>query len=305
MKRKHLLIPIATLAWTVAAAQDAGETLASYGNLSPVTRYDLEAAIRLVPPQLRDDVRHDPKRALGTLENVLVYRVLADEARQMGLDKDPEIQAEVTQAVEKVLGNRRLDALEKTVQFPDFTTAAQEQYKLNHAKYRTPEAVSVAHILISTKERGEAEARKLIDDIREKAVAGADFEALAKEHTDDRGTKLRGGQIGFFVRGRMVKAFEEAAFAMTKPGEISPVVKTEFGFHIIKLNERREASEKPFEAVKDEITQTLKTRLINDERARHLSKIRNDAAIKMNKEAIDRLVAKPPVTVPPALTTKP
>jgi peptidyl-prolyl cis-trans isomerase C len=303
MNLRTLVILLSTLA-IIAPAQgeEADATLATYGNLPPVTRHDLEAAIRLVPPQLRDDLRHDPKRALQTIENVMVYRALADEARQLGLDKQPEVQAEVLQAIEKVLGNRRLDTLEQTVTFPDFTASAKEQYVLNQARYRQPEAVHAAHILVAAKGRSDAEAKQRIDEIRAKAASGADFETLAKEYTDDRGTRLRGGDLGFFTKGKMVKAFEEAAFAMSKPGEISPVIQTEFGYHILKLIERREASEKPFEAVKEEIVQTLKARLINDERARHLSKIRNDPNIKMNKDAIDQLVAQPAGASPRAPT---
>ena len=88
-----------------------------------------------------------------------------------------------------------------------------------------------------------------------RAKAGEDFAALAKENSQD-GSASQGGDLGFFPRGRMVPAFDQAAFAL-KPGEISEVVTTEFGYHIIKLTEKKVGSAVPFEEVKPQVLEYL------------------------------------------------
>ena len=88
-----------------------------------------------------------------------------------------------------------------------------------------------------------------------RAKAGEDFAALAKENSED-GSASQGGDLGFFPRGRMVPAFDQAAFAL-KPGEISEVVTTEFGYHIIKLTEKKDGSTVPFEEVKPQVLEYL------------------------------------------------
>lgn len=95
-----------------------------------------------------------------------------------------------------------------------------------------------------------AEARARIEEIKRQLDAGGDFAELAKQYSEDQGTAPRGGDLGWFQRGQMVKEFEEAAFAL-QPGQVSEIVRTQYGFHIIKLEDRRSAS--TFEEVKDQV----------------------------------------------------
>ena len=119
-----------------------------------------------------------------------------------------------------------------------------------------PEQVRARHILLRLQQNAaEEEKRKIIEraeSIIKLLKDGADFSKMAKIHSDDPGTKSRGGDLGFFGRGRMVKTFEEAVFSM-KVGEISGPIQTNFGIHIIKLEEKREAKYKPFEKIKDQV----------------------------------------------------
>lgn len=98
--------------------------------------------------------------------------------------------------------------------------------------------------------RAVAEARARIEEIKRQLAAGADFAELAKQYSEDEGTASKGGDLGWFQRGQMVKEFEEAAFAL-QPGQMSEIVRTQYGFHIIKVEGRREAS--TFEEVKDQV----------------------------------------------------
>lgn len=119
-----------------------------------------------------------------------------------------------------------------------------EFYTANPARFKAPEQIHARHILIKVKpdadEATKEAARKRVNDILAKAKAGEDFAELAKKHSEGP-TGPKGGDLGFFGHGQMVPPFEKAAFAL-KPGEISDAVQTTFGFHIIKLDERRAAA---------------------------------------------------------------
>ena len=128
-------------------------------------------------------------------------------------------------------------------------------YNQNLDRYRTPETVKVRHILIKTNDKPKEELPKLeakANDILKQVRAGGDFAALAKQYSDDPGSKDKGGVYEGVVRGQMVPAFEQAAFSL-KPMEIGNLVKTEYGFHIVQTMEKQPAKVKTFEEVKAEL----------------------------------------------------
>ncbi|MBW2147679.1 MAG: SurA N-terminal domain-containing protein, partial [Deltaproteobacteria bacterium] len=135
----------------------------------------------------------------------------------------------------------------------------EDYYEINVDQYKIPEKVHARHILIkivpSDTPTQVAEKRKKIEKILEEAKSGTDFAELARKYSQD-GTASDGGDLGYFARGEMVGPFEKAAFEL-KPGEISPVVKTRFGFHIIKLEDRQEARTKPLEEVREQAEQAV------------------------------------------------
>lgn len=132
-------------------------------------------------------------------------------------------------------------------------------YAQNPDKFKQEESVRASHILIRADAKADAattlRARQRADDVLKKARAGADFAALAKEHSAD-GSAAQGGDLGYFSRGQMVPPFEKAAFAL-KPGEISDVVQSDFGYHIIKLADRRPARTIPLSEAGGRINQYL------------------------------------------------
>ena len=130
-------------------------------------------------------------------------------------------------------------------------------YKQNQAQYSTPEQVRASHILLKTEGKDEAAVRIQAEEVLKRVKAGEDFAALAKQYSEDDSNNAKGGDLDYFGRGSMVPEFEQAAFAM-KPGEVSDLVKTSFGFHIIKLAERREATTRPLAEVRPEIEDQLK-----------------------------------------------
>ena len=147
-------------------------------------------------------------------------------------------------------------------QIPVSSKEIEEYYQNNKEKFGQPKRVKVRHILIKAEaqdKEGSSKAKQKAESIREEAVKGKDFAQLAKQYSEDPGTKDRGGEIGFVSKGMVVPEFEQAAFSM-KVGEISGVIQTPYGFHILKVDEIQEASTQPLEKVKDQIVVLLKNR---------------------------------------------
>lgn len=139
----------------------------------------------------------------------------------------------------------------------------QRYYAAHEADFASPEQVRARHILLKmapdTSDELKADVRKRAGEILAKAHAGEDFAALATQYSEDPGSAQQGGDLGAVARGRMVQPFEDAAFALA-PGQISDVVESPFGLHIIKVEGKEEARTRPLEAVRAEIVSTLKHR---------------------------------------------
>jgi len=133
----------------------------------------------------------------------------------------------------------------------------QRQYQENQAQYATPEQVRASHILFKLDGKDEAEVRKQAEAVLNRAKSGEDFAKLANEFTDEEIGKTRGGDLDFFGRGQMAKEFEDSAFGL-KPGEISDLVKTQFGLHIIRQTDRKAAATKSLDEVRTQIEDQLK-----------------------------------------------
>lgn len=132
----------------------------------------------------------------------------------------------------------------------------QSHYKDNIQQFESPEQVRASHILLKTESKDEAAVRKQAEDILKQVKTGADFAALAKKYSEDEGSKATGGDLDYFGRGRMVPEFENAAFGM-QPGQISDLVKTQYGFHIIKVVDRKPGMTRSLDEVRQQITEQL------------------------------------------------
>jgi peptidyl-prolyl cis-trans isomerase D len=141
----------------------------------------------------------------------------------------------------------------------------ESYYNANIQQFQMPEQVRASHILLKTEGKDEATVRKQAEDILKEAKApGADFAALAKKYSEDDGSKVNGGDLDYFSKGRMVPEFEQAAFSM-QPGQISDLVKSQFGFHIIKVVDKKAASTRPLDEVRTQIQGTLTAQRVDQQ----------------------------------------
>ncbi|RME42954.1 MAG: peptidyl-prolyl cis-trans isomerase, partial [Deltaproteobacteria bacterium] len=236
-----------------------------------VSDAEVEEAYRLKNEQVNLlYVAFDPKDETGEIS-------FTEEELEAFFNQDPSaFQLPERRRISYVVfdASRYLDGIEIS---PEQIAAFYEE---NRDRFRVEEEIHARHILVkSSPDASAAEdeaARKKAEALLAKIRQGADFASVARENSDDLSNRDKGGDLGFFGRGRMVPPFEDAAFALL-PGEVSDVVKTRFGYHIIKLEEKREARQKSLEEVSDEIAAELKA-----EEARK----RAEAAAKAFAEAL-------------------
>jgi peptidyl-prolyl cis-trans isomerase C len=163
---------------------------------------------------------------------------------------------------------------------------ARKFYDQNADKFTKPETVKASHILLGVDQKASAEekktAREKAEKLRKELAGGADFAKLAKENSTCPSSK-QGGDLGSFGKGQMVPAFEKAAFAL-KPDEISDVVETQFGYHIIKLTEKHPAEKVDFKEAKPRIDEFLKNQKIGVAVNDYLTEARKTAKIELLKK---------------------
>jgi len=190
---------------------------------------------------------------------------------------------------EDIKQNYRIEKLLKS-KLPAITVTDEDIslfYKENPENFSVPEQIQASHILLSLEPDSSDEVKKEkqseLQAVLEKIKKGDDFAELARKHSDCP-SKEKGGDLGSFPRGAMVKAFEDVAFNLKKD-EVSDVVETQFGFHIIKLTGRTEASTTPIEQVKDKISTYLETQKQSKEVAAYLETLRSAAKIDYTESA--------------------
>ncbi len=151
-----------------------------------------------------------------------------------------------------------------TIDIPEAQLRAA--YNARRTEFQTPERVQVRHILLKTTDKSPAEVEKIrakAEDILKQLKNGADFAELAKKYSEDPGSAQKGGDLGWVVRGQTVKNFENTAFSL-KPKELSGVITTEYGFHILQVMDKQEAHTQPFDEVKNQIAADLKKQMVFD-----------------------------------------
>ena len=160
----------------------------------------------------------------------------------------------------------------------DITDAQiQEYYQSHQDEFKQGEEVEARHILIRPQSQDDAGWQAALEKAQEvyrKATApGADFAALAREYSDDTGSKEKGGDLGWFGRGRMVPAFEQAAFSL-EPGQVSEPVRSQFGYHIIEVEGRRPARLQPLADVREQVRQKIADGMVDAEGSRRAATLR-------------------------------
>lgn len=260
---------------------------------------------RPVPPEQRDQIYR------GVLDDLIAMRLLKQEvARRQVTATDAEMAEAMKQlrgqfpteaAFKQALTSQKmtLEQLRQETRTQVLVSKMLEQevgsqiavtptdisgfYEKNPDKFQQPEAVRASHVLIAVTEGADpaakAAARAKAEDVLKQARAGADFAKLARTYSDDA-SKQRGGDLGFFPKGQMVPAFEAAAFALA-PNQVSDIVESPFGFHVIKVIEKRPAQNVPFAEVAPRIEQYLRGEQQQEKTKAFVSQLRAKGSVEV------------------------
>jgi len=209
------------------------------------------------------------------LKTLIRQKVMVQKAREMELDKDEEVQRKISVLLQDVTERVLIEALIKQEILDKVTVTDKEAkayYDEHKEEFRKKETIGIRQIIVATEEEAK--------EIRQELEKGADFAKLANEKSIDQSMANQGNTISYFERGKMPGQFEEACFIL-KAGEISDPVKTRFGYHVIKLENRQEASLKEFYEVSDEIKEKLLAGKQRKEHQEWLQQLEMKAKIEM------------------------
>lgn len=271
----------------VGFSQALEAPLAQRGGVT-VSLEDIDALLVRVPEGSRAGVVSSYGRIQHLLDTALLNRQMAAIAQKNGIAADPAIQRQVQIATEEVLARAVLANHIKGSKQPDFSILARERFLANPGEFTEPDQWQVQHILINTKDRTIGEAKALAEKLLAEARAGADFEKLVQDHSEDPGKDSNSGIYIVSAPGQFALAFEEAAKELTKAGEISEPVPTEFGVHIIKLLRFTAAIKPTFEQAKNAALEKVRAEYETRVRGDFISDLRS-AEPKYNEELIDKL----------------
>jgi peptidyl-prolyl cis-trans isomerase C len=224
----------------------AEKVLATIGAAHNITEADVKAYADTLPAQYAQFYATAEGRR-EILDRLIENKLLAVEAKSRGYEKNPEVLRTLENIKEDVMTNQYVRDSVADISVNDADVS--KYYNDNKTKFVQPEAVRASHILVDTEDEVKAALAAL--------NKGRNFSDVAKEFSTDPGSAGQGGDLGFFTKGQMVEPFERAAFALKKDETTKSAVKTQFGWHLIKVTDRRAEAQRPLDEIKQDIRAAL------------------------------------------------
>ncbi len=269
--RNFFPIILAVLICGCVSKTDHSAVLARFDGTT-ITQNQFNKKVESLPKSVQEVAR---RRKKEFVKDMAVEHFLMKEADRQGLEKQADVQDLVKQARKKIILAKLIENevdRRVTVRLEEVS----QYYEFHKEEFMTPLLLKASHILVKTPEEA--------DQIKKELEAGADFEELARKKSLDS-TAIRGGDLGFFQKGRFVPEFEDAVFKMKK-GELSGVIQTQFGCHVIKLTDRLEPTLRDFRAVKP----LVEERLLNEKRSKafkaFVEKLEGSTKIEFDEKAL-------------------
>lgn len=230
---------------TDSATDQKTATVLATVNGTAITSEDFDREVKALPEYIRG-MADTPQGKKEMIDTLVMRELILQQAAKEGLDKGKEIDEKLAELKKRIVVDTYLKKkVETDAKITD--DELKKFYNQNLDKFKSGEQVKASHILV----KGEQEAKDILAQLK----GGATFEDLAKAKSVDSSAS-KGGDLGWFGKGTMVPAFEKAAFGL-KEGELSGIVKSEFGFHIIKLTGKRAAGTRSFDESKEQIKTAL------------------------------------------------
>ena len=292
---------LGTLLATGAFAEEVNPVVGKVGNFA-LREADVDRLISYQSAQLQKQLQESPEQRSELVRQILLKKAVADRARKEGFEKKPEVKEQLGYVIDDFLAREYLTkVVTANVTVPE--EEMKKYYKENEKEFQLPEEVKVRHIFVSVakdatpeaKEKARAKAEGLLARLKQ----GEDFAKLAAASSEDTSSGAKGGELGTISPGGSVEAFEKAAFAL-KAGEISGVVESPYGFHIIRVDERKEPRLATFDEAKEYIEKKLQGEFQEKKARDFIDRLAKESGLEVTEE---KAPAAPPAT--PATAKEP
>ncbi|MBX3725759.1 MAG: peptidylprolyl isomerase [Xanthomonadales bacterium] len=274
LRLAFLPLMVAVLLPRVAQAEQPDAVLVSRGE-HVLTLGDMDARMSRFPAHERAQFAHNPENIGRLMDRLLIDSQLAEQARELGIDQRPEVRRDLELAVREVLAIHRMNRLFEPDQMPDFRLLARERYLADPASQVQPERLVVEHVLVKTETRDEAQAQALAERIRDQARRDpAAFATLVREHSEDPSSADNNGRFVIEDTAQFVPEFVAAAQTLANADQISEPVRTQFGYHVLRLVERVPARALAFEEVEAALIRGAELNYLETARTDFLAELR-------------------------------
>jgi peptidyl-prolyl cis-trans isomerase C len=269
-----------------------GKTLAEV-NGTKITVKDFNAEVENLPPYIRP-MAQTPEGKKELLESMIVRELVLEQAKKDGIDKSKEVVTRLEDLKKRVVVEAFVrKKIEQDIKISD--DEMKKFYDQNKDKFKSGEQVKASHILV----KSESSAQDILSQLKK----GASFEELARKNSADA-SAAKGGDLGWFSKGTMVPEFDKVAFGL-KDGELSNVVKTPYGFHIIKVTGKRAAGVRSFDEVKDQIKAAMMPAKQQEVLQQLKESLKKNAKISIKEDVLNEVGGSPAEKAPvPAAPSK-
>jgi peptidyl-prolyl cis-trans isomerase C len=274
MKKFVILLFIVLFIFS-CSKKEGGKTLATIDN-DTVTLEEFNKELDRIPINMKMLVATESGKK-SYLDRLIVKRLLLREAKKEKVDNEKDFQEKLTDIKEQLLME---SLLKKKINVDSKTTDVdlKKYYDTHKEDFKREKEINTRHILLKTEEEAK--------QIQSRLLKGEDFVELAKQYSIDPNAKTTGGEIGFHPKGTLLPEYEGTAFKLSKTGQISGIVKTQFGYHIIRLEGMKAPSYVPFEEVKDFIKQKISQEKQKELLEKYIEDLKKTAKITINEELL-------------------
>ncbi len=261
-------------AWNSASAQK-------------ISKIELKVeAMRQVPSDQLGAWAADYKNLEKLAQTIAMQQELANQARQMKLDTQAEVDAEIKLATYRILAAARLRKMDDGLVLPDFISRAKEIYLVSGDRFRGPDTLEFEQILVETRCRAKDKSKEIAVQALTEIVAKKGFSEVAKKYSDDPLAAKDGGLMSDIRVTGLDPVFYDAIKPL-KAGELSKVFETKFGYHIVRMKSIQKGVKANFEQVREGLVDELKARYINGERDSFTSKIKESQLDRVSSDIVD------------------
>jgi peptidyl-prolyl cis-trans isomerase C len=267
------------------------EVLARQGDIV-LTQGEIDAAFARIPEVHRLAYIRSGDQVDALIRNLLQNKVVAAEARKEGYEKNPLVEKRMALTGEKELAEAWMAHVIANAPDADYEALAYEAYVADPEQWMSKPYLDVSHLLISSQNKPDAEALESIQSLRVELDADPGrFDELILEYSEDPSKDLNQGRFPKMYRGQMVKPFEDAAFAIQAPGDITQPVQTSYGYHLIRLNQKYPSEVLPFDTIREDAIEKARQKHLSQYRANYLRNLLSEP-IKLEDGAVEAMVKR-------------